>query len=199
MRRTTAIAWMGGILTGIAITAATATLQGRPLGEPVQLLLLHNVVPVTVCTGVTLAVLRRWLARHSAEARREQVNSAQQRADFQKAMKKREDDLARREESVNRTAVVAQVRISQTLQALVDEKAVNDALRAEYDELAEEYNRVVVDALQQSADLFRPRATAAEPAEFVAAAPLITMPGRPRALSDATHGRACDVADPYLA
>jgi multidrug efflux pump subunit AcrA (membrane-fusion protein) len=107
-------------------------------------------------------------------------------------MTRRLAEIARREAAVNRSLDAAEAQIAKADQARAEERAAYLKLQTDYAELTADYNHVVRESLQQSADLFRPRTPppADEDGQCIPMPPRITRRG------DAARQRACDVADP---
>ncbi|MFC8463346.1 hypothetical protein [Streptomyces sp. NPDC057250] len=164
MARRTAIASGAGLLAGIVMTVIVTRQTGDGPADDVLARLLLHYAPTIGCTVVGVIVLRRWMAGHAALIRREIEAGADQRRASGQALDRRAAELARRED-----------RMGETLQALIDERAAHDRLKAEHEELVADYNKVVADSLQQSATLFHPGPQTAPGADGVC----IPMPARP--------------------
>jgi hypothetical protein len=194
MPRQTAIATVGGLIVGIALTT---TAVRKPPSEPtggILLQILAHFGPAIACTVIGVTVFRRWLDDYSALSQREMTAAAEQRRLFLQEITNHQADITRREAQLNRSAQASEARITEAVKNLVNERASHARLQADYDELADDFNRVVSATLQQSADRFWPRP--AGPADN--GAPCIPLPARSRQRGDVTHQQARDITDPSL-
>ncbi|MEU1815220.1 hypothetical protein ABZ543_08475 [Streptomyces roseifaciens] len=173
------MALVGGTLVGICITAAVSDrLPDEPAGDGVLLPLLIHLIPSIASTVISVKIFRRWLdeSRTATEA------ATEARRVFFQEMVNRQEEIARREEALILSAHTYETRIAQAVQDLVDERLGHARLKDEFEELAADYNRVVCESLQQSADRFRPRS----PVLLDKHAPCLPLPARP-GHADAAH------------
>jgi hypothetical protein len=201
MPRRTAIASVCGGDAGVTIGAVFANdFPNRGGGLLIPLAL--QIIPMICVSVVCVLVIRRWIGEYTTKIRAELAAAAKQRHLFDTSMDRRLAELNRREEAANRTAAANEQRFAELHQALRDEREAHARLRAEYEELTQDYNRVVVDALQQSADLFRPRQPAAPDSTASSSdtgdAHCIPMPTRYARGGGAAHHPVHDAADRSL-
>lgn len=196
MRRTTAIAWVGGTIAGIVINTVTVATLSEHMDRRILFLVALNVVPSSGCTLIGLGVFRRWLRSHALQARMEQTAATATRELFLAEIKNRQADIAAREAALAAATAASEERLSRQTAEFQDRLANYAMLQSDYHELVADYNRVVVNALQQSADTFRPRAAESEADHQ---APLLPLPTRrTRGRGEVTHHHVPDLADPSI-
>lgn len=167
---------LAGFILGVALAVTFAC---GPLADAVDsmaVLILIRVVTLTIALLMVAALLRRWLTR----ARAEWVAVIQRASRFKEEVEQR---LDRQEETLTRSFKAQ----------LEEAHAENARLQEEYDEVCNDYNRVVADSLQQSADLFAPHSGANRSNDSIASC---TPLPRSRQVSGGTcSGPAQDTAD----
>lgn len=195
MPRQTAIASGSGLIAGVAITTALVSdFPEHPLGD-LLFPLLALLAPLVCLFLIAGRVIRRWLDDYTDATRRELDAAAEQRRLFHKDMDTRLAEINRREEAVSRAVAASEQRYQQLSQALTEERTQQARLRDEHEELIQDYNRVVTDTLQQSADLFHPRPPASGDGSDAACIP---MPARPPQDGGAVQPPMHSAADPLL-
>lgn len=162
--RTPTIAAVSGLGTGIALTVAAV--DGITVGDLPDVLV-HMAVrffPLVLVTVVSLAALRRWIASHDEAQRQQLADLAAYRQDMSEEFERRSQDLAEREERVNRHSALNQAQyrtLVDQLREAREERAEavrqRDALQEDFDVLAGEYNGLVLGEIDAGAATFSPR------------------------------------------
>ncbi|MCX5326370.1 hypothetical protein [Streptomyces sp. NBC_00120] len=147
----TAIAAAGGVVAGSVLTWATIS---QILEDPPDSLLLPLAVRIgvpTICALLTAGfVVRKWLDRHTEQIRSMIGEVVQQRGPVPgEAGAGPLDELPNRSSPSHLSGIT--VGLAVQLHS-AEEKA--ERLQDDFDELAEDYNALVTDTLQQGADLF---------------------------------------------
>lgn len=177
-RTVIAFAAASGLIAGVASTA-TLTDDNRPRNAVTDLLLplLAEVIPVACLTVISMRIIRRWLDSYTASTRKELQAADQQRQEISRSIDRRLTELARRESALKRhEAATTRLR-----QALDEQRQIITELTAERDDLAEDYNVIVCQTLQQAADKFRLRPPAASDGNPAPCVPLSARPPNRRA------------------
>lgn len=190
----TVIASAVGLVAGLAIAlAATGGIPDDLTGELV-VQITARLAPITCALLILTRYIRRWLTAFTADTRQELQAAAEQRHLFTAEVNRRLAEVARREAAANRSFAAGQAQIAAANKAHAEEHAAYLALQAEHEELLADYNRVVQQSLQQTADLFRPRmrTTVDGPTRR------LPLPTRAAISGDLPPYKAHDVAaDPY--
>ncbi|MFF4388506.1 hypothetical protein ACFY0G_17265 [Streptomyces sp. NPDC001552] len=192
MVRKTATAGVVGILAGAAIGALAARRFPREADSD-HLLMTVNIGVVIACAVIVVRLLRRWMVGYTARTHQDLQEAAESRRRFIDEMTARQASINRTQDMMNARALAVESRMNEVLQALIEERAAHAALRKEHTELTDDYNRVVADSLQQTADLFRGRPAPASGSSGMC----IPMPARSRE-NHAEHLAPPDVADPSV-
>ncbi|MEV6565954.1 hypothetical protein [Streptomyces kronopolitis] len=191
---------------GIAVTVVATDDLNQGSNDSLLGSLAVRVLPLVACAAVIAAIVRRWLYGIVRQAHAEMAAAAADRASCEKRMTKREHDVEQAEEKLRHTkANVAKLvalvteRLEGAQSTLEAERSARAELQGEYDELANDYNQLVTDSLQQRANFFK-RGAAGQAAEH-APAQCIPIQGRKRhgdgyEEADAAPHRVCDVSDP---
>ncbi|WP_432001535.1 hypothetical protein [Streptomyces sioyaensis] len=165
-----------------------------------------RVLPLVACAAIIAVIVRRWLYGIVRQARAEMTAAAADRASCEKRMTKREQDVEQAEEKLRHTkanvaklVALATERLEDAQSTLDAERSARSELQGEYDELANDYNQLVTETLQQRANFFK-RGGAGAAVEH-APAQCIPLQGRKRhgdgyEEADAAPHRVCDVGDP---
>lgn len=187
MIRRTTFASLTGFVAGAALTVPLATLSGETMAG-------HLVPTLIRTTGILFVLLvagrvfSAWLKESHDVTCQELRAAAEQRTAFQEALDSRAADLAKRETRLALATAATEAQQNELQRALMQEAAHRVQLEADYEQLAEDYNLLVSNTLQQSATLFRPRETRAP---LSGKAPLLPMP-LPIRIKDATRQQIKD-------
>lgn len=150
----TAMAAVGGATGGTTIGLSVAD---DSLGHDMGVVLL----PIACVTIVAMHTFRRWLKTHDEQTRRAYDELAQRRlrldeehANRLRQLTKREAEFAR-ESATRRTHVAGMARhLGEILIALGKERHARATLQEEYDELADDFNQLVQETMQDRTDRF---------------------------------------------
>ncbi|WP_306966293.1 hypothetical protein [Streptomyces afghaniensis] len=128
---------------GAALAAGDGELAGMP----------GVTLPLVCLTAAAAGVVRRYIAQQEQRIRRLFSQLARQQAERERELDRREADLAQREEVFQRTRFTTELRVRSAygrmdmmLDELTAERAAHQELKAEYDELAREYNEVLLES-----------------------------------------------------
>lgn len=187
MPRRIAAASVCGLIAGVTITAAlTEGLPQHPVGD-LLLPVLARLAPLVCVTLVTMKVLRRWLDSQARSTHLVLAAAAEQRHKFRQETDQRLAEIARREDTLTRSAAAVEARTARVHQELLEEREAHQLLQAEHETLMEEYNAVVCATLQQSANRFRSRPPSPNGGHEAAPCIAFPLPLRPRHDGDAVH------------
>ncbi|MFE0766138.1 hypothetical protein [Streptomyces smyrnaeus] len=198
--RKTAIASASGMATGVVFTVVAV--DGVPSHGAAGLFLplAVRIFPLIIGVIVITCAFRNWMDRFAAQVKAEREASAEQRRQEEERLRQRAEHLDRREGALNHATEAAQGRLAlltkkleESHVALLAERDARNRLQTDYDELAEDYNRMVTDTLQQRADFFNRPTAPADPA--TPPAPVHHIPV-PQYDGGAAHQRMRDAADP---
>lgn len=158
------LASLSGLAAGIACTVAsvhgvdTGTLEGIVLLTAVRLF------PAISIMLISMALFRRWMARHDARTRAEYAALAEERRQYSEEYQQRSAELYAREQRLSKMTedsswqlMNVTNRLSETLLSLTASRREIAQLQTDYDELARDHNQVIREALQERADVFSRR------------------------------------------
>ncbi|QKW07017.1 hypothetical protein HUT18_11980 [Streptomyces sp. NA04227] len=150
----TIIAAVSGLVTGITITIAATDRIPTNTVDNLAFAIAVRVAPITCALLIGHAALRKWLDDYTVQVRGvfrdaspDQTSTAAQTGVGISLSNRRSPTDAERVNAL--TACLAETQVQ-----LHGEQKKNDNLQAEFDELVEDYNRLVTDALQRAADRF---------------------------------------------
>lgn len=187
----TTIATLSGLTAGIALTLVAVD-DVSPGGFGGVLLESAAVFLPLVCVALIGQVaLWRWFTSRAERTHQEvSVDLNEQRRVLNEEFTRWSAELDTREERVTQSSengrkqlLNSAQRLDEALTTLSDERKARTTLQAEFDELAQDYNTVVKELIQDRADTFRwrqsaPRAarTAPLPEARTAGAPAVSVP-----------------------
>ncbi|MEV5677240.1 hypothetical protein [Streptomyces sp. NPDC052179] len=121
-----------------------------------------HLAPLLCVTIIVLAAMRRWTTSYDHKSRKLFQELADERNKFRDECSLRAAKLDAREQRINRTAESdgrqlrsSAARLTEALRSLAEERESYDRLNASFNELAADYNLVVIQAMQDRADRFR--------------------------------------------
>ncbi|MFD3978367.1 hypothetical protein ACFWR6_07240 [Streptomyces griseus] len=157
----TTIASLSGVAVGISFALSTEAIPTDG-ATAVLIQVFIRLFPLVCVTLIVLAAMRRWTISHDHKSRKLFQELAEERSKFREECKLRSAKLDAREQRINRTAESdgrqlrsSAARLTEALRSLAEERERTQALKAEYDGLAADYNLVVVEVMQDRAARFR--------------------------------------------
>ncbi|MEU6628342.1 hypothetical protein ABZ905_08620 [Streptomyces parvus] len=157
----TTIASLSGVAVGIAFALSTDAIPTDG-ARAVMIQAFTRLFPLICVTIIVLAAMRRWTISHDHKSRKLFQELAEERSKFHQECKLRTAKLDAREQRINRTAESdgrqlrsSAARLTEALRSLAEERARTESLKAEYDDLAADYNLVVVEVMRDRAARFR--------------------------------------------
>ncbi|MGA5202705.1 hypothetical protein [Streptomyces variegatus] len=162
--RTPTIAAVSGLAAGIALTMAAV--DGITIGNLPDVLveMVVRFFPLVLVTVVSLAALRRWIASHDEDHRRQLADLVAYRQEMGEEFERRSKELAQREERVNRHSALNQGQYRTLVDQLREARQERDealrqrdALQEDFNVLAAEYNGLVLGEIDAGAATFSPR------------------------------------------
>jgi hypothetical protein len=110
-------------------------------------------LPLVCLTAAAAGVVRRYLSQQEQRIRRLHAHLARQHDERERELDRREADLARREELLQRTRFTTDLRVRSAyarmdimLDELAAERDAHHELKVEYDQLARDYNEVLLES-----------------------------------------------------
>ncbi|MFD9422191.1 MULTISPECIES: DUF4200 domain-containing protein [unclassified Streptomyces] len=157
----TTIASLCGVAVGITFALSTDAIPTDG-SKAVIIQAFTRLAPLLCVTTIVLAAMRRWTTSYDHKSRKLFQELADERDKFRDECRLRAAKLDAREQRINRTAESdgrqlrsSAARLTEALRSLAEEREKNDRLKASYDELAADYNLVVIQAMQDRANRFR--------------------------------------------
>lgn len=157
----TMIASLCGVAVGIAVAmSADAIPTGGAAAVAVRVF--TRFFPLLCVTLIVLGAMRRWTASYDHKSRKLFQALADERTKFREECRLRAAKLDAREQRINRTAESdghqlrsSAARLTEALRSLADEREKYASLEMHYNELVDDYNQVVLEAMQDRSDRFR--------------------------------------------
>ncbi|MFZ4160529.1 hypothetical protein ACOZDE_19165 [Streptomyces griseoincarnatus] len=162
----TTIAAVSGLVSGICLAAAAVEgIQGNSLARLLAQTIAVGFFPTVVVSLVAVAILRRQMARHEVRSRRDVEAAAQLRRQTAAEFDRRAAELREREERLNCQAALTDGQTRTLVEQLREARAQRDEairqrdrIQADFDALADEYNGMVLDEVDdRSAQFARQR------------------------------------------
>ncbi|MDH6189214.1 hypothetical protein EES44_24725 [Streptomyces sp. ADI96-15] len=172
---------------GMGVVFAVVAVDGVAVHGVAGLLmpLAVRVFPLIVGVVIVVCAFETWMDKFAAQIKADGEASARQRLREEERLRQRAEHLDRREDALNRATEAAEGRLAlltksleEARVALLAEKKDRGVLQADFDELAEDYNRMVTDTLRQRANFFARPAAPADPAAPPAPVHHILVPQR---------------------